>query len=483
MPMMLKEISLIMNKNYIESSSFQNKVILVGFGCIGQAMLPILFRHLNITPSQIHVFDKCDKGKSLTNEYQVSFTETTITRENYSHILEPVIDEGDFLINLSVDIASTALIQLCAQKGALYIDTCSEPWEGEYTNTSKDAEYRTNYALREEVLKLKGTASSPTAVVTHGANPGLVSHFVKQALWNMAKDNDFKEDMPTSPNDWAQLAQWLDIKSIHIAERDTQISSGAKKPGEFVNTWSVDGFISEGSQPAELGWGTHEKKLPANGCSYSFGSKCAIYLQRPGAATKVRTWTPSLGASHGFLITHAESISISNYLTLKQGDKVDYRPTVHYAYVPCPDALLSLHEFAEKEWVQQKKQHILLDDIVDGMDELGVLLMGNKKGAYWFGSRLSIQQARELAPGNNATSLQVVAGVLSGMKWAIENPNKGIVEPEEIDFTFVLEVAAPYLGDMVGFYTDWTPLQNRGRLFTEDLDLSDPWQFQNILVI
>ena len=70
---------------------------------------------------------------------------------------------------------------------------------------------------------------------------------------------------------------------IHIAERDTQVANVPKRPGEFVNTWSVDGFVSEGSQPAELGWGTHEKTLPPRGQRYDFGPQSAIYMLQPGA--------------------------------------------------------------------------------------------------------------------------------------------------------------------------------------------------------
>ncbi|WP_367605609.1 homospermidine synthase [Legionella sp. W05-934-2] len=462
--------------------SFRHNIILVGFGCIGKALLPLLFRHLNINPSQITVFDKCHDGIALTNEYQVLLNVENITPENYLSILEPSIKQGDLFINLSVDIASAALIELCQKKGALYLDTCTEPWKGEYKDASKHPEMRTNYALRQGVLNIKTTKIAPTAVITHGANPGLVSHFVKQALLNMAKDNNYSGSMPSTREDWGYLAHWLGIKSIHIAERDMQTSARVKKPGEFVNTWSVEGFISEGSQPAELGWGTHEKSLPDNGFPFSFGTQCAIYLKQPGAATKVRTWTPSYGASHGFLITHAESISIADYLTLEEGGRLFYRPTVHYAYVPCPDAILSIHELAENEWHSNQTQRIMLDEIIDGMDELGVLLMGNKKGAYWFGSQLSVQQARELAPGNNATSLQVVAGVLAGVMWAIENPNQGIVEPEDIQFDYALKVAIPYLGELKGHYTDWTPLRNREHLFSEQIDNSDPWQFKNMLV-
>ena len=125
---------------------------------------------------------------------------------------------------------------------------------------------------------------------------------------------------------------------------------------------------------------------------------------------------------------------------------------------------------------------IIRDEITCGVDELGVLLMGNAKGAYWFGSRLSIAQARALVPHNNATSLQVAAGVLAGAVWAAQHPSSGILEPDDLGYDEVMQIARPYLGDVVGVYTDWTPLQGRGQLFSEDLDREDPWQFKNIRV-
>ena len=196
----------------------------------------------------------------------------------------------------------------------------------------------------------------------------------------------------------------------------------------------------------------------------------------------MRTWTPEAKHFHGFLITHGESISISDFLTVKQNDRVLYRPTVHYAYHPADNAVLSVHEFCGRNYQLQERKRIMMDDITSGIDELGVLLAGHEKGAYWFGSQLSIDEARKLAPFNSATSLQVTVAALSGMIWAIENPAMGIVEPDDIDFRRNLEICRPYLGPVVGKYTEWTPLYERGRLFPEDVDESDPWQFKNIRV-
>ncbi len=389
-------------KEEMNNVVFRKKIVILGFGGIGQAILPLLFRHLHLTSEQVVLLTKNTNGQAEAEHYHVKLVEIEITPENYQAVLTSHLQSGDFLLNLSVDVSSVALIAFCQKMNVLYLDTCIEPWAGGYTNPSLSPSHRSNYALRETALALKKNQHTPTAILTHGANPGLVSYFVKQALMNIAKDNQLDIEVPRTQSEWALLSQRLNIKAIHIAERDTQIASLRKRQNEFVNTWSVKGFISEGSQPAELGWGTHEQCLPADGNHHDFGCQSAIYLNRPGAATRVRTWTPAANSFHGFLITHGESISIADYFTLKKDNAVLYRPTVHYAYHPCEDALLSLQELAEREWHHQSEQRQLGDDIVDGMDELGVLLMGNQKGAYWYGSHLTIQEARQLAPYNTA---------------------------------------------------------------------------------
>jgi homospermidine synthase len=464
---------------------FAGRMVIVGFGSIGQGVLPLFLRHIDMAASQITIVTAETRGQDEARALGVTFLVTPLTRDNYRGVLSPLLGNGDVLVNVSVDVSSLALIEFCFAQGALYIDTCIEPWPGGYTDPSLSPSARSNYALRESALELrKKYPDAPTAILTHGANPGLVSHFVKQALLNVAHDTGVATDVPAARAGWAALASRLGIKVIHIAERDTQVSTQAKRVGEFVNTWSIDGFFSEGSQPAELGWGSHEKHFPADGARHEFGSGAAIYLNRPGASTRVRSWTPLEGPYLGYLITHGESISIADYFTVGADADVSYRPTVHYAYHPCDGAVLSLHELAGKNWNLQDDKRLIMDDIAPGgIDELGVLLMGNPKGVYWYGSRLTVDEARRLAPYNNATSLQVTAPVLAGLIWALQNPRRGIIEPDEMDFRPVLGVCLPYLGEMAGVWGNWTPLQDRGRLFPEDLDRSDPWQFKNIRVV
>jgi homospermidine synthase len=463
--------------------AFSGRLLMLGCGSIGQGVLPLLLRHIDMPKENISVLTSDTRGSAVAQAFGIAEEILVITRDNYRDELAARLAPGDFLLNLSVDISSVALIKLCRSLGVLYLDTCIEPWAGGYTDLSLTPSQRSNYALRETALALMDDAAATTAVIAHGANPGLVSHFVKQALLNLAKDTGVEASVPATRQGWGKLARDFGVKVIHIAERDTQIANTAKQRGEFVNTWSIDGFIGEGCQPAELGWGTHEKALPADGQHHEFGCDAAIYLQRPGASTRVRTWTPMEGPFHGFLITHNEAISIADYFTVTEAGAVTYRPTVHYAYHPCDDAVLSIHELTGKNWEAQKSQRLMQDEIIGGVDELGVLLMGHTRGAYWYGSQLSIEEARALCPHNNATSLQVTAAVLGGVIWAMENPHAGVVEADHISHSRVLEIALPYLGTMAGEYSDWTPLFERGVLFAEDVDATDAWQFKNFRAV
>ena len=462
---------------------FDRRILIVGFGAVGQGSLPLILRHIDVRPDHVKIRTAHEDGHGIAREYGIHFTVDPILPDNYAAILDRELREGDFLLNAAIDVSSLALIQYCLRRGVIYLDACIEPWAGGHTDASVNPARRSNYAYREAALALRNEfPQASTAVLMHGANPGLVSHLVKQALLNLARDTGAEIDPPTTRDAWAQLARRLGVKVIQIAERDHQTGRRRKGPGEFVNTWSCEAFALESLQPAELGWGTHERHLPADGRRFEFGCGSSLYLDRPGASTRVRSWTPDEGPFHGFLISHGESHSIADYLTVREAGSAVYRPTCYYAYHPSDDAVLSMFEFVGRNYRMPTTTRLLRDDIETGVDELGVLLMGHAKGAYWFGSQLSIEEARALCPHNNATTLQVNSAVLGAMIWAMQHPRRGVVEPDDLDYRAVLDIAKPYLGRLVGVYSDWTPLEGRGRLYDEDVDRSDPWQFTNFRV-
>ena len=318
---------------YKKYCNFYGKMVMLGFGSIGQGTLPLLLRHIGgLTPDRFRILTGDERGRDVAERYGVQFEVRPLTEENYRDILSPLLKEGDFLLNASVSVGSVDLIKWCQQHGVNYLDSDNVPWPG---SEDDDIVGSTNYGFRWEGLSATRTTRDPdplekrpTCVLTHGANPGLISHFTKQALLNLAGS---ETPVPTSRVEWAKLAQDLDVRVMHIAERDTQVTKKRKQIGEFVNTWSIEGFTYELLQPSELGWGTHEKHFPKDGHRYDFGRKNSIYLSTPSINVKVRSWTPHSGVHQPYLVTHCESITLSDYFTVWEGDEAVYRPTVHFA--------------------------------------------------------------------------------------------------------------------------------------------------------
>src|SRR3989344_9450458 len=246
---------------------FSGKLLIVGFGSIGQGVLPLILRHIGIEKKKIKIITAAPLGREIARKEGVAFEINPLRKHNYKKILDKELSAGDFLLNLSVEVSSIDLIKYCRERDILYLDTVVEPWIGGYTDPSLTISQRSNYGLRETLLELKRKSGiGPTAVSCHGANPGIVSHFVKQGLLNIAKKIGQPVDAPKTREGWAALMKKLGVKTVHIAEYDSQVAKEPKKIGRFENTWSVNGFHSEGiCQPSEMGWGTHEKQLPKGG--------------------------------------------------------------------------------------------------------------------------------------------------------------------------------------------------------------------------
>lgn len=454
----------------------EGKIVILGFGSVGQAILPLVLRHLDIPPQNVTVLDKIKHP--LFQKYEssgVGYITQEITKQNMDEVLSSVLKAGDFLINVSLNIDGVAIVTWCLQHSVLYVDTSIERWPDEQDEGIPNPAERTLYQSHQEIRRVTmGFTNAATAVVTHGANPGLVSHFTKQALLEVAYKMGIHTDKPQNREEWADLAERTGTKVIQVAERDTQVLKFPKRANEFVNTWSCEGFWAEGRAPSEMGWGTHENPAPINGKTQGDSA----YLNQPGVGTLVKSWVPHGGQYNGFLIQHSEAITISEYLATRT-----YNPTVYYAYQPCDAALVSVHEMRGAELDFHRRTRIAKNSIVAGIDELGVLLLGHGLNGYWYGSQLSIEEARKLVPGESATSLQVAASLLGAIVWAYKNPDRGYIEPDYLPFDFVLNIAKQYLGPVVGVQTDWNPLQNRHSLYNQNLDRSDVWNFENFRVI
>ena len=186
-------------------------IVMIGFGSIGKGTLPLIERHFEYDKSRFVVIDPEDKDRKLLDERGIRFIHQAVTRDNYRKLLGPLLTEGGgqgFCVNLSVDTSSVDIMEFCREIGALYIDTVAEPWPGFYFDSKLGPEKRSNYALRETVLAARRkTPGGTTAVSCCGANPGMVSWFVKQALLNIASDLNLKFKEPKTREEWGKLAK------------------------------------------------------------------------------------------------------------------------------------------------------------------------------------------------------------------------------------------------------------------------------------
>lgn len=476
---------------------FKNKVLFVGYGSVAQCTLPLFVKHIKMPLKKITVIDFEDKSKELEPWTQkgVQFVQDRVTPENLGSLLGKHVGPGDVLIDLAWNIDCCEILQWCHDHGVLYINTSVEVWDP--YDEGKHPTERTLYWRHMNIRRMveKWAHKGPSAVVEHGANPGLISHWTRHGLVDIAKkllsDQEVKgkdaEELQQYLKDRAfnRLAMKLGVKVIHCSERDTQIADQSKNVDEFVNTWSIEGFREEGTTTAEMGWGTHEKELPEAAYEHAQGPKNQICLAHMGINTLVRSWVPHYHIV-GMVVRHGEAFTISDHLTVWEDGKPIYRPTVHYAYCPCDAAINSLHELRGNHYRMQSKLRIMNDEITSGADILGALIMGHAYQAWWTGSDLSIEESRRLVPNQNATTLQVAISVVAASIWMIENPDQGVCVPDDLPHDTVLEIANPYLGKFISIPVDWTPLKHYKNFFhgytNHSVDWSDPWQFKNFLV-
>lgn len=488
---------------------FNGRVLIIGYGSVSRCTLPLVFQILHVEPSRVTVIDGAELSQSIVKtitDQGARFKREQITRAGLGRQLARYVSKGDLIIDLAWNIGCEDILQWCHDHDVLYVNTSVELWDPYEGMDTKPPTERTLYvrqmSMRRMIASWKNNKGA-TAVVDHGANPGLVSHFTKHALVDMAQlwltDHKSKTERRDLIQEalkkklWNHLAMHLGVKTIHISERDMQIANQPKAVNEFVNTWSIEGFYEEGTAPAEMGWGTHEKRLPPAAHVHRSGPCNQICMATYGVRTWVKSWVPA-GPILGMVIRHGEAFSISEYLTVsdnglasEQGGKPLYRPTVHYAYCPCDSAIISLHELQMRNYKLQPKLRIMNDEIISGSDQLGCLLMGHDYKSWWVGSLLDIEESRKLVPHQNATTLQVACSVVAAASWMIQNPRQGVCLPDHLPYEYILKIAKPYLGPFVSRPVNWTPLDDWDTSFTgyegrPKPPKEDMWQFTTFLV-
>ncbi|HLQ36538.1 MAG TPA: saccharopine dehydrogenase NADP-binding domain-containing protein, partial [Planctomycetota bacterium] len=235
---------------------FGKRILFVGYGAVAQCTLPILVKHVRVPAKNITVLDFADKKQLLAPWLKrgVQFLRKRLTRDNLQQLLGKLLGPGDLLVDLAWNIDACEILQWCHDHGVLYVNTSVEVWDPYAGAEGRHPTERTLYWRHMNVRRMvsQWREPGPTAVIEHGANPGLISHFTKQGLLDIARKALAQKKFTGAAAEqierlaagrvFHELAWKLGVKVIHCSERDTQISNRPKQVDEFVNTWSVEGF-------------------------------------------------------------------------------------------------------------------------------------------------------------------------------------------------------------------------------------------------
>ncbi len=449
---------------------------MIGFGSIGKGTLPLIERHFDFDKSRFVVIDPDDDRRSA-DERGVRFIKQAVTKDNYRELLAPLLTAGGgqgFCVNLSVDTGSVDIMEpvprtrraLCRHRGRAVARLLFRQEAPARTRA------RTTRCARPLLAAKRSNPGGPTAVSTCGANPGMVSWFVKQALLNLAADLEaqaFAE--PTTREEWAKLAQTTrrqghpHRRARHAARRRTP------KPPRRVRQHLVGRRLRLGRPAAGRTRLGHAREVDAGERPRRTrtAASAAIYLLQPGANTRVRSWYADGAGRNTASSSRTTSRSRSPTISRVREQAASRCSTGRPATTPIIRAMTRCCRCTRcsARTARCRTTGTSSTKTRSSTASTNSACCSTATARTPIGMARSSRSRRraQLAPYQNATGLQVTSAVLAGMVWALENPTAGIVEADEMDFRRCLEVQLPYLGPVKGYYTDWTPLEGRPGLF------------------
>jgi len=418
-----------------------SQIVFVGFGAVARCLFTLIpVKEPEWTSYPVLIIDQRSDLKDDTIITEAKYTNDVVIindvldRETLPILFEKYVFQGAVVFDLSYRIDTCDILKECDKRSCIYANTATDCWETEDEEDWGDnnmEEYSLAY-LREEIGE-RCKDHRTTAILNHGMNPGLVSHFVKHAL----------ERLHGGDVDYGTMARDLGLTTIHISERDTQKTSLQVSEKRFINTWSVKGLYDEAIDPVQVSWGSHEKWNTGWIDRDMLTKYGQVFFPIRGMQMKLKSYEPVGGELIGVCIPHAESASLSKLI-----NHDDYRISVYYVYNLPDVAKASVHHM---EALDDRYDFYVLkakDIDVGGYDSVGCLMFF-KDRRYWVGAVQPIERALELSQEINGTCLQVAVSILSSVKWALQNPSRGIVDPEDVDTEFVLDYCKHWMGDFI----------------------------------
>src|SRR5271167_2411171 len=120
----MKLSELAATKQHEQLAAHSGRILLLGLGSVGQAMLPLILRHIDCDPRKITVMELGEHEKLFKERWGstgVKYTADRIVRENLDIVLSDYLDDGDLLINVSLNIDGIAIVEWCLKHDVMYI--------------------------------------------------------------------------------------------------------------------------------------------------------------------------------------------------------------------------------------------------------------------------------------------------------------------------------------------------------------------------
>ena len=446
---------------------FNHKFWVLGCGSVGSNILYMLAK--KIQDIDIEVFDgdktmvngvniierRVDHVRKVTKA-NIKLTQKFITEKNHKKLLQ--VKKDDIIVDCSFNVCTISLFDLCYETGCSYVNSSIEIWENNVTIPHKNTLKWFHDKLIEANHKKTPTNNF---IVCHGMNPGVVSYMAKVGLLRIWKDKK-KGKIPENPN-YAEIAQELGVRTIHISEKDTQIA--LKEHGQYYNTWASKAIsmYDEAESNVEFSWGTHEDESNQKlneiiDMPKSWKDERYMILKERGMSMYGVSYVPNSGMYIGMIMQHYENLTIGNKLTVKKGDKIVYKPSVYYVYHPSDNTMLSFYEYKENNLEKQEITNLMTSDIVKGEDELGLSMFLEDGSIYWVGSLIDIKEARQLFNNEmddfvNATTVPVAASYMAATMFLIKRIEKkeyhGFIAADDMPCNEVFPILLPFMGPFV----------------------------------
>lgn len=455
---------------------FKNKIIQFGFGAVGKSFFEKISKEIKFNKDKYFVISRdkleytffLELGGNIGN-----FIVADINRKNFKKIFSKYLEEGDFLIDFADSVGTRDFVEWCANKNVMYLNTGETDWDDNWYNIFEENIKKNE--LRNQ-LKQKSNVNKYPIVLQHGNNPGLVSHFVKAGLEYIVKKqfkNNEKFKKMIAENRFNELAHELDLKEIHVNDNDYQDVKDKFDKNKLYSSWSIDSFFFEMLSEATANIGTNEKIDYEKECKEIDFKNGFLEFKDIAIDKAGKTYYPK-GKFEGFIVPHEETITIAKSLEVKSGEEVIYRPTVIFLYSPCNFAVKYLKCARVNDYLHpdinkpqnidnhiirgfkypERAEIIYKEQIKNGTEYVGVLLLGSKFNPVWVGNRIKknfLYKDKKTSFWQTPTITPVAMSALAASCWMIRNKNKGgIYFPDDInEYKEIINFAEKYISKTI----------------------------------